>query len=62
MKKQPIERHYVSPLDQFLKKWDKEHPHKSASQLAEIKKYARVFKLRDDPNASDGKKDLWEDF
>lgn len=53
MKKQPIDRHYVSPLDKFLKQWNQEHPEKSPSQRAEIKKYARVFRLRDNPNAED---------
>lgn len=37
---------YVSPIDRFQAKFDKEHP-KSASQKAEIEKYRRVILLRD---------------
>lgn len=37
---------YVSDIDKFQKEWDAKHP-KTASQLAEIKKYKRIFALRD---------------
>lgn len=37
---------YVSSVDQFSAQWDATHP-KSASQLAEIKKYQRIYALRD---------------
>ncbi len=44
---------YVSPVDFFQMAFDKTHP-KSASQEAEIKKYARIKTLRD--KAGEGKK------
>lgn len=48
MSRHDINKHYVSPYDKFLKKFDKNHD-KTASQLREIKKYQRIFKLRDNP-------------
>lgn len=39
------DRHFVSSVDRFQAQWDATHP-KTASQLAEIKKYQQVFKLR----------------
>lgn len=39
---------YVSDIDKFQKEWDANHP-KTASQLAEIKKYKRIYALRDFP-------------
>jgi hypothetical protein len=37
---------YVSPIDIYCGEFDKSHP-LSASQQAEIKKYRRVYALRD---------------
>jgi hypothetical protein len=37
------ERHYVSSTDQFLQKFDHEHPEKSRSQLKEIAKHKNIF-------------------
>lgn len=48
--KSRIDKHFVSEIDQFLTEFDKTHP-KSASQLAEIKKYDRLDQLRDIPRA-----------
>ena len=45
--KPKINRKFVSDIDQFLVEFDKTYPQKSASQLEEIKKYEKVFKLRD---------------
>lgn len=42
-----IDKAYVSPYDRFLYEFDACHE-KSASQLKEIKKYQRIFALRDD--------------
>lgn len=39
---------YVSDIDKFQKEWDANHI-KTASQLAEIKKYKRIYALRDQP-------------
>lgn len=41
-----IDKAYVSPYDRFLFEFDANHE-KSASQLKEIKKYKRIFALRD---------------
>lgn len=38
---------YVSDVDRMLETFDKTHP-KSDSQLAEMKKYERIYKLRDE--------------
>ncbi len=38
---------YVSEIDKMLKTFNQTHP-KSESQLAEIKKYERIYKLRDE--------------
>lgn len=43
-------RNYVSPIDRFLSKFNKDHK-PSPSQQAEIDKYQNIMKLRD--NASD---------
>lgn len=52
MTKIDIDKAYVSPYDQFLFGFDAEHE-KSASQLKEIKKYQRIFALRDTPMQDD---------
>ena len=46
-----IDKTYVSPYDQFLFNFDATHE-KSASQLKEIKKYKRIFALRDTPTVT----------
>ena len=42
-----IDKHFVSPYDKFLKKYDQEHPEKSASQLKEIEKHQKIAEKRD---------------
>ncbi len=61
MKRQAIDTSFVSDIDNFLTEFDKTHVN-SASQQAEIDKYQRISKLRDDAGA--GKKDetVWEEF
>jgi len=54
--------YYTSELDQFLSKIDKEMPNPSASQQAEIKKYERVFKLRDGQLEEPTNKRMWDKF
>ncbi|KTD27526.1 hypothetical protein E3983_09685 [Legionella israelensis] len=56
-----IDKFYVSPYDEFLYKFDREHE-KSKSQVKEIKKHERIAKLRDDPNAQDEKEKIWSEF
>ena len=53
---------YTSPLDQFLIDFDKKNPKLSSSQRAEIKKYARIYKLRDGLDVHEAKTPLWEKF
>lgn len=48
MVNQDIDKAYISPYDRFLFEFDATHE-KSASQLKEIKKYERIFALRDSP-------------
>jgi hypothetical protein len=58
-----IDKSYVSELDQFIQAFDQANPTKSASQLADIKKDARIAQLRDHAIAPDaaGPK-VWEAF
>lgn len=61
-KKGKVLRHYVSPLDQFLAEFDKEHPGLSKSQKHEVNKYRRIYRLRDDAKPSFSPTNLPEDF
>ncbi len=51
MTEHDINKAYVSPYDTFLKRFDSTHD-LSASQLKEIKKYKRIFNLRDNAEPS----------
>jgi hypothetical protein len=52
---------YVSDVDRMLETFDKTHA-KSESHLAEMKKYQRIYQLRD--KASDAKLEdkIWSEF
>lgn len=52
---------YVSPIDQFIMHFDKDHPELSKSQLKEKAKYSRIYYLRDVADRADEHK-LPEDF
>lgn len=56
--------YFESELDQFLHDFDRQHPGLSASQRREKQKYERIYKLRDNANASTSqpKSSLWEEF
>lgn len=58
----PLERDYVSELDRFLQDFDKNQMEAaySESRYALEAKYERIVKLRDDSNASDEEKDIFE--
>ena len=56
-----LDKAYVSPYDRFLFEFDACHE-KSASQLKEIKKYQRIFALRDDATPSKNSDNLFKDF
>lgn len=61
MNKTDIDKAYVSPYDKLLFEFDATH-NKSASQLKEIKKYQRIFALRDTVHAKALPEDLWIEF
>ena len=59
--KYDIDKAYVSSYDEFLFRFDHTHP-KSASQLQEIKKYERIFRLRDERYLLLEKEVIWDKF
>ena len=58
---QDIDKKYISPIDEFLRAFDKTH-NKSLSQKKEIAKHERIANLRDNPDANHPDKAIWEDF
>lgn len=56
-----IDKAYVSPYDRFLYEFDACHE-KSASQLKEIKKYQRIFALRDQAKSDLEQDSILKDF
>ena len=54
--------YYISEIDQFLMNFDKTHPRLSASQRAEKEKYARIYKLRDQPVQSTNTSTFLDNF
>ncbi|MBS0349904.1 MAG: hypothetical protein JSR33_01725 [Proteobacteria bacterium] len=60
---QTIDKNYVSKIDIQLAEFDAVHD-KTASQIAQINKYKRIFLLRDKKNPLKPKKDkkIWEEF
>jgi hypothetical protein len=59
-RKQRVEKNYISEIDKRMVKFDRTHS-KTASQQAEIKKYQRIFRLRDNPTLEEEKKDIWSE-
>jgi hypothetical protein len=57
-----ILRNYVSALDLFLNRFDKEHPKWTQSQQKEVDKYKRIYYLRDVDNRQEPEKKLWDEF
>jgi hypothetical protein len=53
---------FVSEIDQYLQKFDKQHPKPSLSQQKEREKYLRIYFLRDQPTHSEPIKKIWENF
>jgi hypothetical protein len=56
-----IDKAYVSPYDKFLFEFDATHQ-KSASQMNEIAKHAKLARMRDDKNYSEDAGDIWSGF
>lgn len=52
---------YVSEVDKMIEAFDKNHP-KSDSQLAEIKKYQRIYQLRDKATEKTPSVEIWSEF
>lgn len=57
-RKDPIKRGYVSEIDKLLQ----ERELNSASQKAEIAKYNRIDRLRDNPEFKEPRVQIWEEF
>lgn len=53
---------YISELDQFLVKFERDHPKLSQSQLKERQKHDRVFALRDKSTRIEPNQDVWDKF
>lgn len=53
---------YESDIDKFLAQFNAKHPEKSQSQIAEIKKYERIFWLRDHAERKEEKSKIWTGF
>ena len=63
MSKNPILTRYISEVDQFLQKFDSEHPSLSLSQQKEKDKYSRIYLLRDVAEQSAAAHStLWDQF
>lgn len=58
----PANKSYVSDLDKFLVTFDTENPQQSPSQQAEIKKYERIGRLRDQASQTTASSKIWQDF
>ncbi len=56
-----IDKAYVSPYDRFLFEFNATHEN-SASQLKEIKKYQKIFAMRDAPKPMDADDKILADF
>lgn len=55
--------YYESEIDKFLAEFDKTHPKPSSSQAAEIKKYNRIYQLRDQTSpAVSSNEPFWDQF
>jgi hypothetical protein len=52
---------YVSDVEKFMHQFDQKHPQQSLSQQKEIKKFKRIFYLRDHVVQAAQNK-IWEGF
>ncbi len=59
--KQKTDKHYVSPADKFLAKFNATHAN-TDSQQAEVDKYNKLNETRDNPEAEESqpKDSLWD--
>lgn len=56
-----IDKSYISSIDRFLFEFDNNHV-LSDSQIQEIKKYQKIFNLRDNANTDEAKEGIWKEF
>ncbi len=59
MSTKPIDKHFVSDVDKKIREFDQQHA-PSEAQLAEIKKYQRVYAHRDNALDENKESDLWD--
>lgn len=59
--RKPIQKNYISEIDQFLIEFDKRKEASSISRRAEEAQYAKIFYLRDNPVRKAECK-IWESF
>lgn len=57
-----LKKRYVSDTDQFLNSLNHPQVELSESQKAEIKKFERIYRLRDNVGEQEKPDGLWEDF
>lgn len=50
-RKKPLQKNFVSEIDEFLEAFDEKAETSSVSRKAEETKYQRINKLRDNPHA-----------
>jgi hypothetical protein len=56
-----LDKAYVSPEDKFLFEFDATHK-KSKSQMDELRKHAKLAKMRDDKEYVENQSEIWEEF
>jgi hypothetical protein len=63
MSRQPIDKNYVSDVDQFLLEFDKNHPILTPSQQKERNKFLRVQRLQEgSADTAQSANKIWEGF
>ncbi|MDP3559455.1 MAG: CBU_0585 family protein [Legionellaceae bacterium] len=61
MSSHEVNKAFISPIDIFLRQWDKHHE-KTPSQCAEIEKHAKIAKRRDQRCVDGEEEGIWEGF
>lgn len=56
-----INKSYVSPYDKFMFEFDQTHE-LSESQIKEINKHQRIFKMRDEAQTAEETRKIWSGF
>ena len=53
---------FVSDVDKFLREYDKKHPDFVESRQKEIKKFAKIFEMRDNVREQSSEDPVFRDF